>query len=333
LAWKIWKPADERLREEWDKAISLRNQSKWKEASDHFLKVSSLSEEARDPQSKGQGPIAYALAMLYLAVEAGSSDSFSMCHNAFSKIDPETILEIPYEATAREIAEESMILSGEHSLPNVEPGNVGVQDPEAAARRFEMIAQSYMNLGRETLVLGDLLKINPNVYQRAFRCLGLSRLLMGLSQESRDPDKAVQYYSEAVGYFTQAGLEQYKSYVDDRNRKLASVAKCWFCGRNVQGEEVHYVYIDTLLTGYLRDRSESESPLPTKDSRIAACLACYEAIRMMADRIAKYYHELAMAAMNEMQRRLSAQIASLEEHVRRIEDGLRRVEHSLGRLR
>jgi tetratricopeptide (TPR) repeat protein len=311
MSWKIWKAADERSREEWEKAVSLRNQGKWREAAEHFQAVSKLAEKATDQQSRNQGAIAYSLAMLYIAVEAKSSDSFLMCHNSLSRIPPQTVLEIPYKASAREIAQECMLLADEYSLPHVQLG-VRVENTDAVASKMESLAQSYLALGRDSLVLGDLLKTNSNVFERSFKLLGLSRYLKGALEEYRDPDKAVQYYAEAVGYFQQAALEDYKRYLDERNRKLSSVAKCWFCGRNVQGEDIHYVYMETVLTAYMKSKIQSESPPTTKDYRIVACTVCNQAVQILADKIGRAYYEKAMKAMSEMEERLSARIASLQ---------------------
>jgi len=264
-------------------------------------------------------------------VQARTAQSWTESHNALSRIRPDTVLEIPYKATAKDLAEESMIFSQEYSLPAIKPGD-DVADAEETARRFESVAQSYLTLGRENLTLGKLLGVEDDVQKRAFRCLGLSRTLVASAEEVRDPDKAVQYYSEAIGYLTQAGLEEYRSHVDERNRKLGSVAKCWFCGRNVQGEEIHYVHMDTLLTSYMRNKSATESPLPFKaeESKILTCRACYEAIRMLADKIAEHYHRMAIAAIHEVEQRLQAQVSSMEQH---LNNRMSRIEAALGRTR
>jgi len=324
MSWKVWKAAEERSREEWEKALSLRNQGKWREAAEHFQTVSNLAEKATDPQTKNRGVLAYGYAMLFNAIEAKTRESFVMCHNSLSHISPQTVLEIPYKALASDVAQECMLLADEYSLPRVEPG-VNVENSDAVAVKLESLAQSYLALGRDSLVLGNLLKTDPNVYQRAFKFLGLAKCVRGKLEEYRDPEKAVQYYAEAVGYFQQAALQDYKTFLDERNRKLSSVAKCWFCGRNVQGEDIHYVYMDTLLTAYMKAKSQAESPPTTKDYRIVACTACNQAVQILADKIGRAYYEKAIEAMNELERRLMARITSLQAELQQLNNYVRRL--------
>jgi tetratricopeptide (TPR) repeat protein len=318
MSWKIWKKPEERLKEEWDKAISLRNQGKWKDASEHFSKAASLAQEVSGAQFKRQGMIAQALATLYMAVDAKTADNLLRCHDAFSKLDPETTLEIPYKVKAHDVAEEAKILAEEARLPQITLDRLGEYSGEIADK-FEALSQLYLGLGRENLALGDLFKINGTSYMMAFRCMGFSRLVKGLAEEKRDPTKAVEYYAEAMGNFGQAMLEEYKSYLEQRCKKLGNVAKCWFCGRDVQGEDIHYVYMDTILTPYLQEKFGTESPPSLKELKIAACIACYEAIHILADLVARQYYEKAMAALREVEERLSAAIIALDRRLREVE--------------
>jgi len=192
--------------------------------------------------------------------------------------------------------------------------------------KFEAVAQSYMSLGRDNLVLGDLFGIKGTPYTMAYKYLGLSRLLKGLIEEKSDPGKAVEYYAEAMGYFSNAMLEEYKSYSDQRIKKLSTVAKCWFCGRDVQGEEIHYVYMETLLTPYLQSKFGGESPPSMRGTKIVACVACYEAIHLMADSVARMYYERAMAALREVEQRLTQQIYDLQRRMATLEGIVRGLE-------
>lgn len=318
MSWKIWKKPEERFKEEWDKAISLRNQGKWKDASEHFSKAASLADEASGAQFKKQGMIAKAFAALYLAVDAKNADNLLRCHDAFSKLDPDTTLEIPYKVKAGEVAEEARILADEARLPQVSLDNL-TEYPSEIADKFETLSQSYLGLGRENLVLADLFKISGTAYKMAFKYMGFSRLLKGIAEEKRDPAKAVEYYAEAMGNFGQAMLEDFKNYLDQRCKKLGNVAKCWFCGRDVQGEGIHYVYMDTIMTPYLQEKFGAESPPSLKELKIVACIACYEAIHIVADLVARAYYEKAMAALRQVEKELTEAIIALDRRLRAVE--------------
>ncbi|HKZ93146.1 MAG TPA: hypothetical protein VJ249_01015 [Candidatus Bathyarchaeia archaeon] len=319
MSWKIWKKPEERLREEWDKAVSLRNQGKWSDAANHFLSAANLEEEVAGRQSTKQALIARALAALYKAVGSRTGDDLSICHDAMAKLDPETSLDIPNKVRAGDVAQEAALLAVEARLPQVSLQNLE-GFPDETADKFEALAQSYLGLGREKLVLGSLFGIDSSSDRLAFKSLGLSKLLKGSAEEERDPSKAVEYYAEAMGNFGQAMLEEYRGYLDDRNRKLGSVAKCWFCGRDVQGEEVQYVYMETILTPYLREKYGSESPPSVNELGIAACLACYEAIHKMADLVARKYYQMAMAELRAVEKKLWENMLTLEKRLSRVED-------------
>lgn len=321
MSWKFWKEPEERVQEEWEKAVSLRNQAEWREASEHFLKAAELAEEVSDPQLRKQGSIARALAALYRAVAEKTAESLRECHRLFSELDPETTLKIPYEVKASEVAEEAKILAEEFSLPQIDLSRLD-EYPSELADRYEALSQLYLGLGREELVLSDLFQMEESVFKAASKHLGFSGLLKGKAEERRDPGKAVEYYAEAMGNFSQAMIEEYKSYVDERSQKLSSVAKCWFCGRDIQGEEVHYLYLETVLTPYLYSRFGAGSPPSVKGSSIAACLACYKAIHILAGMVAQVYYEKAMAAIREVESRLLVMISDLSRRLAAVE-GLR----------
>jgi tetratricopeptide (TPR) repeat protein len=269
-------------------------------------------------QLKRQGMIAHALAILYIAVDTPTVENLLKCHDAFSKLDPETILEIPHKVKAGDVAVEAKIFAEKASLPQIALDRLNEYSSEIADK-FEALSQSYMGLGREKFVLGELFKISDTPLIMAFRCMGFSRLIKGFIKETVNPSMAVEHYAEAMGYFGQALLEEYKSYLDQRCKKLQNVAKCWFCGRDIQGEDIHYIYMDTILTPYLEERFGEESPSSLRGAQIAVCIACHGAIYKLADLIAQQYYEKAMAALKEVEKQLTEAIIALDRRLREVE--------------
>jgi tetratricopeptide (TPR) repeat protein len=330
MSWKIWKSKEERLREEWNKAINLRNLNKWQEAINCFLEVEKLSNEVSDLQLKELGLKALVLAKLYTAKINRTHENLLACYGVFSKLKPETEIEIPYKAKAGDIAREVLLLSEESKLPIIHPEK-RIEDAEKIATMYEKVAQNYFGLGRETLVLSELFDLPYSTFHRGFTYMGLSRMLKGLVEEEKEPGKAVEYYSEAFGYFSQTTSADWQTYVEGRREKMANVMKCWFCGRPVQGEEVHYVYLDSFLTPYLREKFKTESPPTFKEYKVTACKGCYGAIHILSDKIAKYYYEMAMSTMREMEARLKSEIGRLEREIGRLEREIRGIYNLLPR--
>ncbi len=317
MSWQLWKSKDERIKIEWNNAINLRNQGKWIDAASHYDQVEKLSAESSDPAMKELGAIAKALSRLYITKNNYTLDNLNMCSFAMSKLNPEIILEIPYEAKAGEIMQEIVLLSKEATLKTPDL-NVNLTDT-ILADEYEMLAQEYLGLGREKLVVGGLFDINTTTFNRAISFMGLSRMRKGRAEESNDPSKAVDYYSEALGYFNQINDKGMHDMIEGRTKKLVSMAKCWVCGRHMQGEEVNFVHLRSYITPYLSGKFNSETPAVLKNDAVVVCNGCYGAMSLLsesiADRVSKVYYDRAMAEMKQMREKLEKEIASCRRSI------------------
>ncbi|MHA2059243.1 MAG: tetratricopeptide repeat protein [Candidatus Ranarchaeia archaeon] len=318
MSWKIWKSHDKRMGEEYRKAVSYRNQGNMKEAIEHFLKAAELGREAKKSQAKELAKHAYALATLYQAVSSNSPEDLMKSHNSLATLQPNTILELPYKAMVEHILPEIKVLADEYRLPPIDLQNFAIQNADEVALQYEQVAQAYLGLGHEKFVIGDLFNIEENIFKRSYKCLGLSKLLKGCVAEDTDPNKGVEFYAEALGYFGQAALKEHEAFLNDKNVKLANVAKCWFCGRDIQGEDVHFVYMETFLTQYLNAKGQTQSPRPVKGGKIAACKGCFGGISITADKTARHYYQQSINALRQVEHKLTTQINHLRNEVRRL---------------
>jgi hypothetical protein len=317
MSWQFWKSKDERIKIEWDNATNLRNQGKWLDAASHYDQVEKLSADSGDPAEKELGAIAKALSRLFISKQNYTQESLSMCSLAMSKLDPDTKLEIPYEAKAGEVMQEVLLLSKEASLKKPDL-NVSMTDA-TLADEYEKLAQEYLGLGREKLVVGGLYNISDTTFSRAISLMGLSRVIKGRAEESRDPSKAVDHYSEALGYFNQINDKDMQAMIEERTKKLVSMAKCWLCGRPMQGEEINFVYLRSYITPYLSGKFSSEAPAVLKNDAVAVCNGCYGAMSLLSesisDRVSKAYYDRAMVEMDRMREQLEREIASCRSEI------------------
>jgi tetratricopeptide (TPR) repeat protein len=318
MSWKIWKSHDKRMGEEYRKAVSYRNQGNLNEAIEHFLKAAELGRETKKPRAKELAKVAFALAALYQAVSTKSPEDLMKSHNTLTTLHPKIILEIPYKAMVEHILPEIKVLADEFRLPPIDLQNINIKNAEEVANQYEQVAQAYLSLGHEKFVIGDLFNVEENIFKRSYRCLGLSKLLKGHVAEDADPNKGVECYAEALGYFGQAALKEHEKFLNEKNVKLANVAKCWFCGRDIQGEDVHFVYMDTFLTQYLNAKGQKQSPRPVKRGKIAACKGCFGGISVTADKTARHYYQQSINALREVENRLTIQINALWNEIRRL---------------
>lgn len=133
-----------------------------------------------------------------------------------------------------------------------------------------------------------------------------------------DPRKAAEYQQIALNYRVQMGESG-----EGNRQKIESYSKaatCWFCGRDVTGERIHFFPMssDVGSTSYKeRDSSHLDVKSPGGDA-IYACRACYSAISRRADSIANHYHRQAIAEINRVEANLRAEISSVRSQVNSI---------------
>jgi len=307
----VWgKPKEKKILEEWDKANDLRNKSKWDDASKAYYKVYEMSLQVTDPNLRQLGTIALAMSyLMYLKVSLNKG-TLDNLYNVLKSLNPEQELEIPYKVKVKEILPEIEALRDAMSLEKVD---VGSKPPSALelSKRYEDVAKKFFLINKQELTLGDFLGIKNSTNQLGLFYMGISRYLVAVVVEEKDPQEALDKYSEALNYFIQSGDEKWKSYIQDKVNRLSKTAKCWFCGRIVQGEGIHFIYLETILSDYMLSKNSDAVNSVQGNTKLVACEGCYNAISKLADRIAKYYYEMTMQKISQ----LEARIRSLEVRV------------------
>jgi len=153
--------------------------------------------------------------------------------------------------------------------------------------------------------------------QRAMRLFAESNETKAEFVVAEDPKKAAEFYLNAINFRKQIndlGSEQADQVKVHQYSKSAS---CWFCGREIEGEGVHFFRLNASITPLLR-RVKNDSSLPSMDQTqnvIFACIGCFSAVSNVADGIALGYHNEAMARLREVNNHLQAQINSLESEI------------------
>jgi len=307
----VWgKPKEKKILEEWDKANDLRNKSKWDDASKAYYKVYEMSLQVTDPNLRQLGTIALAMSyLMYLKVSLNKG-TLDNLYNVLKSLNPEQELEIPYKVKVKEILPEIEALRDAMSLEKVD---IGSKPPSALelSKRYEDVAKKFFLINKQELTLGDFLGIKNSPNQLGLFYMGISRYLVAVTVEEKDPQEALDKYSETLNYFIQSGDEKWKSYIQDKVNRLSKTAKCWFCGRIVQGEGIHFIYLETILSDYMLSKNSDAVNSVQGNTKLVACEGCYNAISKLADRIAKYYYEMTMQKISQ----LEARIRSLEARV------------------
>jgi len=313
LAWKIWKSKEERIKEEFNNAIDLRNRGEWHKAIEKLETVYRMSQEVSDPGLRELGIKAAAMARIYKAKLNLTPENLEEAYEFLSSIDQELTLELPYKVKVGDAVQELKILAKDVSLSS----------RHVSPNELESLAQEYLSLGKNKLTLGDILGIDIDPIKRAFKLLGMSRVMIAQSKETEDPEESIRIYSEALQYFNQAEDKESVDNLNKRIGKLSKVMKCYICGRSLQGEEIHFLYVKADITPYMVKNLSSESPKPITDRGIIVlCRACYTTINNLAEVIARKYYDMAMQVMMKMYNELIQRIARLESDIERIKSML-----------
>lgn len=311
----FFKSEREKFEDELNKALSDRNKGNIEGAVKHFLNAYEIASKSNDPEINRRAGETFFYAVFYDALLKKTPEAFSKAAEQCRKLDPTLPLDIGVAAkpTAGELARDLELASMIFSLPRFNV-NDAVKMDESIAQKYEEVGNVLLGEGSRRLILEDLLNIHDPLSAVGFRLLGYARIIRALKIEADNPSKAVELYSEAMAYLQQAPPEV-RNFVNDRLGKLSKTTKCWVCHREIQGEEINYIYMPASVNNYIREKYGSEASFLITDGKIAVCRVCYTMVYNLSDALAKRYYELVMKALQEVEARLNARISSLEVRV------------------
>jgi tetratricopeptide (TPR) repeat protein len=333
MSWKIWKDAKSRAEEEYQKGINERNKGNIDEAIKHFQNAAEIALGSNDPSLKEKGILASVMASMYQVIKQPYVTVFEKLKLSLIellKLNPnvELDLALPYKIKALDLVREIDILKDIYVLPQINLNEIHkYNNAEAIANNYETVAKELLSYDKENFLVRDLLKLGKPM-DIAFKLLALSRIIKALIIVSEEPGKAAELYSEALGYLTQLQDHETMDFAKKKLEETSKATKCWICGRNVQGENVHFIYLQTTMTPFIKRSYRSDAPdiFIEKDSAtyIAVCKSCYSAMYNLSDEISKYYYQLAIKALKEVEARLLLEIEQLKREIRSIKISLSR---------
>lgn len=105
-----------------------------------------------------------------------------------------------------------------------------------------------------------------------------------------DPAAAADELSRAVMFYRRAGDHQSEEQVAQTLANLRITRTCWVCGREMQGQGVHFDYLPTTVLPYhmtVLEKSKQDASTALPDaSRVAVCVVCKDLILSQARQIA-----------------------------------------------
>jgi hypothetical protein len=214
------------------------------------------------------------------------------------------------EISAPALAGEIQLLASEIDVLNARAATSGEHADKA--QRLRELAMRFRTEASETVLVLPELFLKQSVLGES-KALSLSAHAeeeLGESLVMNDPKAAAEHYQTARLLWMQAGRQELADGAASRVRSYGMSARCWFCGREISGEGVHFLSMPSDLTDLVK-KTAKDSALPAFDpsqARIYACKGCHSAIYKMAD-------TLAIERMRELEMRINVQLNQIRESI------------------
>lgn len=308
----FFKSDAEKFSELMSKGFSDRSKGNLEGAVRNFLQAYEVASKSRDASLASKANLALFYALFYEALIKKTPESFRKAAEQCRRLDPGLELDLGLATRVRppDIARELELLAELAKLPSFEVGKAKSMDL-SVAEDYESVANVLLAEGSRRLVLEDVVGIHEPLNVIGFRLLGYAKIVRATKVEESEPIKAVEIYSEALAFLQQATPEV-REFVSKRIAMLGKSTKCWVCHREIQGEEVNYVYLPASLNEYIKSKYNRDAPyLISDDGKIAVCRVCYTMVRDLSDKISRYYYDLAINELKLAEERINAEIGRL----------------------
>ena len=255
---------------------------------------------------------AYA-SVMNLAQNTNNPDAYRSAAQALRAVGDQPIKLGLRESTGSALAHEADILASATEWTGLRPTSTAQYQQKAQALR-QVATALRSDIGGHVLVLPELFKQGSFTGEsRALVLAALSEEALGESFLATDPKAAAEHYQTARLWWSQTGDAAQADAAAAHVAQYGKSAKCWFCGREVAGENIHFVPMPSDLTDLVR-AADKDSLLPTFDPQtgyVYACKGCYGAIYHLAD-------ELAAKRAAEVEAKLQAQIDELKKQIQAV---------------
>ncbi len=255
---------------------------------------------------------AYA-SVMGLAQNPGNPMAYRAASQALRALGDQPIKLGLRESTAAAVAHEADILASAAEWTSLAPTSPQQFQQKAEALR-QVATAIRADIGGNVLVLPELFRQGSVTgEQRALALAAMSEEAMAESLIATDPKAAAEHYQTARLWWSQAGDASMADAAAAHVAQYGKSVKCWFCGREVTGENIHFVPIPSDLTDLVK-AADKDSVLPTFDPQtgnVYACKGCHGAVHHLAD-------ALATQRMNELDAKLQPQIDELKKQIQAV---------------
>ena len=293
------------------------------QANDFLLRgnFASASEKYKDAMRKFQkiGDVnnatqaaAYA-AVMELAPRTSDPSAYRAAAQSLRALGDQPVKFGLRESTGNALAKEADILASATEWMSLHPASPDQYRQKADALR-QVATAIRTDIGSGVLVLPELFHQGSITGEsRSLALAAMSEEAMAESLIASDPKAAAEHYQTARLWWSQAGDAVQADAAAARVAQYGRSAKCWFCGREVSGENIHFVPMPSDLTDLVKAQNR-DSLLPTFDpntGNVYACKGCHGAVYHLAD-------ELAVRRTSELEAKVQPQIDDLKRQIQAV---------------
>ena len=298
----LFKSKEEKASIKFDKGSDLIAQKQYNDALNNFNKIINL----------GQGtPEVYVLKrMLEMRTNFRDPKELAKSISVFSNYPGIVVKYGVYDVSVDEmLAECQLRVKGQAALANTEVS-------KDAAMQLLNTAAEFAAYDR-TFLLDEIFaenKVTSRDFSNMLYALGYERMAEAIKWE--DPKKAAEYQQQAMIYNNERHNQEAITKNQDFIRGASMTVHCWFCGREVSGENIHFVPMPSSITDPIMRQADPNRPLATNSREaVYACRACYSAI----DTVGRTYYELGKkytdAEVTQAYNELMREINSLQSQI------------------
>ena len=316
----LLKSKEEKAQIKFEKGADLISQKKFDEARTNLMK--SIDKGNATPD------VHILIEMIDLRGRYKNPEALTKAIAVFSKYENVTVKYGVYDVNSTKLRDECKL-----SIDAIKARSAAESSKkEETGKELIRCGNAYMSqIGDENLLMEEIFdeeKVTGRIYALRLNALGYETLAQAFKWDN--PKKAADYSQQAANYRRDLNdVEMVKT--DERFvAGIGKTVRCWFCEKEVSGEDVHFVPMESFITKPIQELI-NQSNLPIKSSgvnEIYACRACYSAIdnrdQVYFKKSQEYTNHQVAVLRNEMIQRMNALDSKIEDVNYRLNDLIRK---------
>jgi hypothetical protein len=195
------------------------------------------------------------------------------------------------------------------------------EDVFSITEELRTVAHGFQQtIGNRALYIPELFE-NRHItgIERSYFLYAISEELLAAHIVWTDPKKSVEHYQMASHWRNLLGEKEQELTNNQKIQDFSQGVRCWFCGREIYGKNIHYLPMKTQISEYQlkNEKNELLRSINNDHQTVFACRVCYFAITNRIDEIALDYHNKAISEIHRVESELHALISHLQSTMRK----------------